>query len=81
MRGATPGQLGNIGGDAPDLVAGEQIGRRSPSRLVRRASLRTFGVTQKRSNDFASRRISMTGGLASPSLNDYRWRDSGASNR
>jgi hypothetical protein len=38
-------------------------------------------LTQKRSNDFASHRISMTDGLASPNLNDYRWRDSGASSR
>jgi hypothetical protein len=45
-----------------------------------RASIREY-ITQKRSNDIASHRISMIGGLASPNLNDYRWPDSGASNR
>jgi hypothetical protein len=28
-------QLGDVGGDAPGLVAGEQVRRRSPSRLLR----------------------------------------------
>jgi hypothetical protein len=50
------------------------------TRKLSRPSIREY-VTQKRSNDFASHRISLTGGLASPNLNDYRWRDSGASNR
>ena len=27
-------QLGDVGGDAPGLVAGEQLGRRAPSRLI-----------------------------------------------
>ena len=27
-------QLGDVGGDAPRLVAGEQLGRRAPSRLL-----------------------------------------------
>ena len=36
--------------------------------------------TQRRSNSPASHSISMTGGLASPNLNDYRWQDSDASN-
>jgi hypothetical protein len=27
-------QLGDVGGDAPGLVAGEQLGRRTPSRLI-----------------------------------------------
>jgi hypothetical protein len=28
------GQLGDVGGDAPDLVAEEQVRRRAPPRLV-----------------------------------------------
>jgi hypothetical protein len=36
---------------------------------------------QKRSSGFASHGISMTGGLAPPNQNDYRWPDSNASNR
>jgi hypothetical protein len=35
---------------------------------------------QRRLSDFASHRISMTGGLASPNPNGCRWRDTAASN-
>ena len=33
-------QLGDVGGDAPGLVAGEQLGRRTPSRLLLEVDVR-----------------------------------------
>ncbi len=47
----------------------------------RRGNLTPLCFKQKRLNGSASHKTSMTGGLASPNRNDYRWPDSDASNR